>query len=217
VRLVLTPSGQIMPDPEGIAGPMWRITGRAESASVQKVPPWSYGATLDTSKLPPVLARIVERIARLESYPLGPLRDVTINYRTSSVCRLDPHIDPLGDGPNCFVLTLLSGTVLTFSPVSAMRKSTKRAIDPSIFGMQSFTDEDVDCLSRRRGLCHFAGNARYHWAHAIRPGLVLELQDESGQKRMRICEWWGTPEHLLERKDERISIVLSFADPPLPG
>lgn len=31
-------------------------------------------------------------------------------------CRLDPHVDPLKDGGNIFILGLLSPTVLSLSP-----------------------------------------------------------------------------------------------------
>ena len=213
VRLVLQADGSIVPDPEGRPGPMWRVTGRAEDSEVQRLPPWGYGASFVASALPPCLAAMASRIAGLEGYPLGPLRDVTLNLRTSSVCRLDPHVDPLEDGPNGFILTLLSGAVLTFSPVEAVRADPERAGDPAAFGMRSFTDADLDCLLRRRSLCHFSGAARYRWAHAIRPGVAVELRDEAGAPRACICDWWGTTENLLERRDERISIVFSFADP----
>lgn len=212
-RLVLLDDGRIVPDPEGTPGPMWRVTGRSEGGDAQRLPPWDYGATLDPNKLPEELKKVAARISALEGYSVGPLRDVTINLRTSSVCRLDPHVDPLGDGANCFVLTLLSGTVLTFSPVDALRENAARASSPEIFGMRSYTDRDLDCLSRRRALCHFAGDARYRWAHSIRPGLAVELRDASGAPRARICDWWGTREQLMERKEERMSVVFAFADP----
>jgi len=213
VRLVLQDDGSIVPDPAGRPGPMWRVTGRAEDDEMQPPPPWGYGAALNASALPPGLAMVTKRIAALAGYPLGPLRDITLNLRTSRVCRLDPHVDPLEDGPNGFILTLQSGAVLTFSPVDAIRADQKRASNPAVFGMRSFTDNDLDCLLRRRSLCHFSGDARYRWTHAIRPGVVVALQDESGAPRACICDWWGTMENLMERKDDRISLVFSFADP----
>lgn len=213
IRMVLMRDGRIRQDPEGTPGPMWRVTGRPEDGTVQRLPPWGYGKDLDKSRLPPLLAEIVDRLERCGAFSLGPLRDVTINLRNSGVSRLDPHIDPLSDGANCFVLTLLSGTVLTFSPIEAMRRESARACDPSVFGMRSFTDDDVDCIARRRSLIHFSGDARYRWTHAIRPGFVAEIPTSSGEASARILEWWGTREQLLERKDDRISIVFAFADP----
>ncbi|CAK0836681.1 unnamed protein product [Prorocentrum cordatum] len=130
----------IVPDPKGTPGPMRRITGRTEDEARQHPPPWGYGAEFRPEALPLHLSSVVERIRSLEGFPLGPLRDVTINSRTSSVCRLDPHIDPLKDGANCFILTLLSGAVLTFSPVAALRSEADRATNPAAFGMRSFTD-----------------------------------------------------------------------------
>merc|ERR1719229_814972 len=126
----MMPDGRIAPDPKGTPGPMRRITGRTEDETRQRPPPWGYGAEFRPEALPPNIASVVERIQSLEGFPLGPLRDVTINSRTSSVCRLDPHIDPLKDGPNCFILTLLSGAVLTFSPLLALRREVSRATDP---------------------------------------------------------------------------------------
>ncbi len=35
-----------------------------------------------------------DRLRELPGLRLGPLRDVTINYRHSGFLRLDPHLDP---------------------------------------------------------------------------------------------------------------------------
>ena len=112
-------------------------------------------------------------------------------------------LDPLADGASGFILTLLSGAVLTFSPVDALRADAARACDPARFGMESYTDQDVDCLVRRRSICAFANDARYRWTHAMRPGVAVELQQEGGRPVARICDWWGTRQQLMERKEEQ--------------
>lgn len=110
--------------------------------------------------------------------------------------------------------------MITFSPVLALRSEADRATNPAAFGMRSFTDHDVDGILRRRSLVHFAGDARYRWAHSIRPGVAVELSEQDGtETRTRACisDWWGTHANILPRKDERISIIFAFADPWRPA
>lgn len=52
---------------------------------------------------------------------LGPLRDVTLNYRHSYFFRLDPHVDPALDGENVVIVGLDSDTVLTLCPLNFWR------------------------------------------------------------------------------------------------
>ena len=135
-------------------------------------------------------------IEGLEGYPLGPLRDVTVNFRRTVDYQMVPHIDPPGDGPNTFILSLQSAAVLSFSPVGALRDTV---------------DVDrIDCIVPQRTLCHFQGGARYTWTHAIRPPLSNEGDAE-------VYDDWGTWENVMARRPERISVVLAFADPFVEG
>ena len=60
------------------------------------------GMGFDQSKLPPSLQEAVAKIEGLEGYPLGPLRDVTVNFRQTVDYQMVPHIDPPADGPNTY-------------------------------------------------------------------------------------------------------------------
>merc|ERR1719414_1575783 len=82
-------------DGEDGAAASWRITGRDEKKSGLPLAPWGWGKEFDKSKLPAGLRDIASRIERL--YPLGPLRDVTVNVRSSVDYQMVPHIDPIGD------------------------------------------------------------------------------------------------------------------------
>ncbi|KAF5835226.1 hypothetical protein DUNSADRAFT_7715 [Dunaliella salina] len=108
---LLAPSKQLPPVN------MLRITGRPES-EMQRVAPWGYGDGFDESKIPPKLAALVSRVRALPGLRLGPLRDITINYRHSGFLRLDPHIDPALDGENVFIIGVDSDTVLTLCPAA---------------------------------------------------------------------------------------------------
>ena len=92
------------------------MTGRYESPR-QTPAPWGYADDFDESKVPPSLRVVVDRIRSSPDYHVGALRDITINYRHSRFFKLDAHLDPMTDGPHVFILGLLSGTVITFSPV----------------------------------------------------------------------------------------------------
>mmetsp|Transcript_99059 Transcript_99059/g.275807 ORF Transcript_99059/g.275807 Transcript_99059/m.275807 type:complete len:379 (+) Transcript_99059:69-1205(+) len=197
-------------DEEDDAAMSWRITGRDEKQSNLPLAPWGWGATFDKNKLPSGLAEVVSRIENLAGYPLGPIRDVTVNIRSSVDYQMSPHIDPPGDGPNSFVLSLMSGAVVTFSPISALRADPERANDEMEFVQHSFTDEDIDCLVPRRAMYHFSGDARYLWTHAIRPPATRMA--EAG---LEAYERWGTWDKVLRRRKDRAAIIFTFADPPL--
>lgn len=199
-------------DGEEASAASWRITGRDEGKSGLPLAPWGWGVTFDKSKLPSGLALVVSRLENTSGYPLGPIRDVTVNIRSSVDYQMSPHVDPPGDGPNSLVLSLLSGAVVTFSPISALRKAAERANDEDLFTRYSFTDSDLDCLVPQRAIYHFSGNARYLWTHAIRPPATRE-----GESGLEAYERWGTWEKVLRRRKDRAAIIFTFADPPLHG
>uniref|UniRef100_A0A7S1KF66 Uncharacterized protein n=1 Tax=Vitrella brassicaformis TaxID=1169539 RepID=A0A7S1KF66_9ALVE len=119
--------------------------------------------------------------------------------------KLDAHVDPMTDGPHVFILGLLSGTVITFSPVDCPTGVRK---NPAQIARSSWTDSDIDCLFRLRSLVSFSGDARYNLNHGIRAG--VEVLQENGEPL--VCDWWGRLENLLPRREERLSIVFAFAD-----
>ena len=96
---------------------MQRVTGRFESEA-QTLAPWGYGDDFNIDRVPPLLRKTLEKIQDSPHFALGKPRDITLNYRNQYFYRLDPHIDPPKDGGNVFILGLLSGTVLTLSPLS---------------------------------------------------------------------------------------------------
>ncbi|CAK9043604.1 unnamed protein product [Durusdinium trenchii] len=182
-----------------------RATGRPESRDDQVgiVAPWGYGADLDTAQLPKMVRKIVQRLTE-KGYRLGPLRDCTINHRTGSFFMIHPHVDPLTDGPHVFVLGILSGAVLTFTPDGV---AGRRGVEVE---QKSWTDDDLDVLIRRRSIAAFTGDARYHWRHGIRAGMELKAP-ELGAHPV-VCDFWGSMKYILPRKEERFSLVLAFAD-----
>ncbi|CAE7368982.1 gsp-2 [Symbiodinium natans] len=183
----------------------WRLTGRDEKRT-EALAPWGWGSDFDKTKLPPALRRVVSKLEELPGYPLGPIRDVTVNMRSTDDYQMVPHIDPLGDGPNTFVLSLLSSAVVTFSPLAALRAEAERANDDEHFAQHSYTDEDIDCLVPRRAAYSFTGNARYLWTHAVRPSVRPSAEDPETFER------WGTWEKVLRRQPNRAAIIFSFAD-----
>lgn len=181
-----------------------RVTGRPEGQ--KREAPWGYGEDFRLAEVPPETRDLVERIRRLNDtgYALGPVRDVTVNYRSNGFFRLDPHVDPAGDGPTVFILGLLSDTVLTFVPPDARRRQ-----DPVDVARRSWTDEDIDVIMQQRSLVSFSSDARAHWGHAIRGG--MEVTEQSGQKS--VVDFWGSPGFLLRRASDRISVVVAFGEP----
>jgi hypothetical protein len=161
----------------------FRVTGRPE-VSHQIKAPWGYGDDFLLENVPVTIRRVADRIKSHPSFDLSQsqLRDITINYRSNSMFKLDPHIDPSLDGANVFAIGFKSNVVFTFTPDLStddyLRKSTKRVEQPlkirtdeGAICMHSWTDDDIDVLLPPGDLLHFSGDARFKWKHAIRTGL----------------------------------------------
>jgi len=174
-----------------------RLTGRPEMNG-QKCAVWGYANNFDRTKLTPNLRKFLERVEKTRGYKLGKIRDVTINYRKNGWHRIDPHVDPLKDGPNNFVLSLGSDSVLTLIP-----PSTKFSKDQAHIAENSFTGRDIDILNEKNSMLFLFGNARFRCPHGIRNGVI---HPETGQ----MCDWFGGKDNLIPRGDERISVVLAF-------
>lgn len=192
---------------EAASSASWRMTGRDEKKTDLPLAPWGWGKDFHESKLPSGLRSVVEKLQSLPGYPLGPIRDVTVNIRSSDDYQMVPHVDPLLDGPNSFVLSLLSSAVVTFSPIATLRTEIERANDDEQYAQHSYTDDDIDCLVPRRAIYHFAGNARYLWTHAVRPSV------SAGDGTDGTFERWGTWDKVLRREKNRAAIIFTFADP----
>eukprot|EP00667_Euglena_gracilis_P013715 EG_transcript_14167 len=194
-----------------------RLTGRFEGQPAGAAP-WGYGDTFDEAALPPTVRTIARRIQSHPGFDLGPLRDVTVNCRHGAYFRLDPHLDPPGDGENVFILGLLSDTVLTFSPVGHPQQTEQTTI-----GERSWTREDIDCVSRRRGLLHFCGPARHAWYHGTRQGVATPASQPTLWDRLwgrdpsanapPLMDWFGTPDAIVPRGTQRVSLVFAFRHP----
>ncbi|KAG2427968.1 hypothetical protein HXX76_011955 [Chlamydomonas incerta] len=157
---------------------MLRVTGRPEHAAQRR--PWGYGDELDESSLPPSIKAAADRLRALPGLRLGRLRDVTINYRHSGFLRLDPHLDPAGDGENVFVLSVDAPSVLTLSPANWYRltrllgwlgaderEQVRREAE-----RQSWTRHDIDVLVPPGAALHLSGDARWKWMHGTRLGVA---------------------------------------------
>uniref|UniRef100_A0A7S0E4S5 Uncharacterized protein n=1 Tax=Hanusia phi TaxID=3032 RepID=A0A7S0E4S5_9CRYP len=177
-----------------------RCTGRQEFPE-QSAAPWGYGDDFQVDKVPPALRAILKSIQDSQSFCVGKPRDLTINRRTNGFFKLDPHLDPVLDGENVFILNLLSNAVITFVPPGEFQRK-----DPVQIALRSWTDQDVDVLMKHRTLVLFSGKSRNSWRHAIRTGLQVEIQ--GGQEVL--CDWWGTPKNLVRRSNDRISLVFAF-------
>ena len=59
---------------------------------------------------------LAAKVATCGAFCVGPARDLTINIRDNSFFQLDPHVDPMDDGPDVFILGLESSVVVTFTP-----------------------------------------------------------------------------------------------------
>jgi len=139
----------------------------------------------------------------------GPVRDITVNYRSHSFFRLDPHVDPAEDGNNVFILGLLSDVVLSFVPPdNVLSPGFLRRTEAATIAENSWTDKDIDVLLQQRSLVHFCGDARWRWGHAIRGGLEV---DENGKRT--VVDWWGRQDFFIRRSPTRISVVVAFQDP----
>ncbi|GFR47565.1 hypothetical protein Agub_g9290 [Astrephomene gubernaculifera] len=190
---------------------MLRVTGRPEHEQQRR--PWGYGDTLDEAALPPAIKATADRIRAIPGLRLGRLRDVTINWRHSSFLRLDPHLDPAGDGENIFILSVDGPAVLTLCPhnwfkltrwlsmltFADEREQVKRESE------RSWTSQDIDVLLPAGSLLHISGDARWKWTHGTRLG--VEAPDGS------LLQWFGRPEERFGPTGERHSVVFAFAAP----
>ena len=195
-----------------------RVTGRPE-LTTQNRAPWGYGDDFRIDSVPTVILNIANKIqndANFGSLKPQTLRDITINYRSHSMFKLDPHCDPASDGQNVFILGLLSDVVLTFTPPDALEGrrlaleagfhdpgGTRRTTADAI-ALRSWTDHDIDVLLTKNSLVHFTGPAKTIWKHAIRIGV------DAGEPYNGICDWFGSINTLVKRNPERISIVFAF-------
>jgi len=201
-----------------------RVTGRFERPD-QPLAPWGYGDDFDAEALPAVLRKLAERARatinrhsddeeRTPLPALGPLRDVTINRRRDGYFRLDPHLDPVKDGPNVCIVGLLSDTVLTLSPVGPPDSTT---CDQEAVSMNSWDPADVDVLATIGTLVHLSGKARTELHHGIRLGVSRRQLSEAGitVDGDVLYDWWGALRYPIKRSGERISIVFAFGEPSL--
>jgi hypothetical protein len=181
-----------------------RVTGRYERPE-QQCAPWGYGDDLRHDALPPAIRALADQLHAHPGFALGALRDVTINARSDGFFKLDPHVDPLADGPNVIIANLLSDVVLTFTPVKPAEGIATRSAAVEV-GQSSWTDADVDLLLQRRSVVLFSGPARSSWMHAIRAGVLVDVDG-----REKVADWWGQLDYLIARQPDRISIVFAFA------
>jgi len=176
---------------------------------------------------------MLERIQNSPHFCLGKPRDITINHREKYFYRLDPHVDPVKDGGNVFILGLLSDTVLTLSPTSrTMHPDQHKTMDPrKVAEVSWLPGKDIDVDLPARALLHLSGDARYTWCHGIRLGVThpqiedfylgAELPEEArvvegeGGKEggVPLWDWWGSVKNLRRRGPERLSVIFAFADP----
>ena len=205
--------GEIKSTSSGVVNNI-RVTGRMEKPyeeGVASPPPWSYGDAFDRAELPSSMEMLADRISTSGAFHVGELRDITINGRAKSFFQLDPHVDPAEDGPDVFILSLLSSAVLTFTPpddVLARLQGKRHQLGPEV-GLKSWTTHDIDVLVQPGTLLHFSRAARYDWKHAIRAGLQVEAPNEPPF----VCDWWGKNDYLLRRNEQRWSVVMAFGSP----
>ncbi|PNW82794.1 hypothetical protein CHLRE_06g294500v5 [Chlamydomonas reinhardtii] len=172
---------------------MLRVTGRPEHAAQRR--PWGYGDDLDEAALPTSIKAAADRLRALPGLRLGRLRDVTINYRHSGFLRLDPHLDPEGDGENVFVLSVDAPSVLTLSPVRWYRLTRllgwlgadEREQVQRESERDSWTRHDIDVLVPPGAALHISGDARWKWMHGTRLG-VAPAGASGGEARARVSE-----------------------------
>eukprot|EP00127_Corallochytrium_limacisporum_P004587 Clim_evm1s169 gene=Clim_evmTU1s169 len=181
-----------------------RVTGRHEDAD-QITAPWGYADKFKKTEVPPMLYLVMTRLMQSKDFSLGKPRDISVNHRKGALFKLDPRCNPQEDGPNIFVLNLLSPLVITFSPLNPQRSQIRK--DPAHICLKSWTDEDIDVLFQPRSLVHFTAEARSNWQHGIRVG-VLADEPYNG-----ICDWFGSVRNLVARHEERFSVVFTFGAP----
>lgn len=204
---------------------VFRVTGRPE-VDGQKIAPWGYGDNFNIDLVPPVLRKLISKIGDTPHFAetddvasSSKLRDITINFRSNAMFKMDPHIDPSEDGSHILHIGLGSDVVFTLTPdTSQLKKYAKpegtkydiklplniRTVQSAI-DTRSWTSEDIDALMKRKSLLYICGDARYEWKHAIRSGVDV------GAPVNGICDWWGDINDSLVRRDnERVSIVLGY-------
>lgn len=198
---------------------MLRVTGRPERQDwmpeQQRVPEWGYGDDFTKDKLPAPLRVLVERLENSTDFDLGPLRDVTLNYRQDYFLRLDPHVDPLLDGKNIFIVGFLSPQVLTLTSVGHPHSVMMDQRQVSAYSWAP--GRDLDVLMRPRTLVHLHGKARDELNHGVRLGVDAKLLGQLGVKPPEapagcLYDWWGSNRHPVPRGEERLSVVFAFAD-----
>lgn len=215
--LYLKSTGSQKSETSNIAVDSYRVTGRPEVLHQTKAP-WGYGDHFELHNVPAAIRNIATKIQSSTQFNVktSKLRDITVNYRTKSMFRLDPHVDPAEDGDNVFVIGFKSDVVFTFTPdissasylaSSAAQRGFKPLVvrtDEQAIALRSWTDDDLDVLLEQRDLLHFTGDARQLWKHAIRSGLDV------GPPFDCICDWWGDLNNLSRRSPDRVSIVFAF-------
>jgi hypothetical protein len=207
-----------------------RVTGRPE-VEEQKIAPWGYGDTFQINNVPTSLKQLIQKITNTEYFngkiTQSALRDITINYRSDGMFKLDPHIDPHDDGSTILHVGLGSDVVFTLTPdldqlkeLAKMYKKNNNSNPPIKYDMRlpmsirtvqaaidtrSWTSEDIDAMFKRKSLLSISGDARYEWKHGIRAGVV------AGPPIDGVCDWWGDIESDVNKRDsERVSIVLGY-------
>ncbi|KAJ1476374.1 hypothetical protein T484DRAFT_3108834 [Baffinella frigidus] len=182
-----------------------RVTGRPE-IEAEHIAPWGYGDNFDYSRVPPALLQLVRKVEALHGYEeLGKCRDITLDFRDQSFFKLDPGIDPADDGSHIVSLALLSDAVVTFIPPIGPNATARY---PAEVAMQSWTVDDFDVLSKRRGVVCYSGDARWLWRHAVRIGVEVPEPEQC------VCDWWGSRNILLRRGEQRITVDLAFQGSP---
>lgn len=198
---------------------MLRVTGRPERQpwmpEQQRQPGWGYGATLRPEKLPPPIKVLADRLAQSPHFGLGPLRDVTLNYRRGHFFRLDPHLDPATDGRNVFIIGFLSPQVLSLTTAGPPQSVT---MDQRQVGAHSWRPgEDIDALMQPRTLVHLSGRARDELKHGVRIGVDARQLKALGVEPPPappgcLFDWFGSNRSPIARGEERLSVVFAFAD-----
>mmetsp|Transcript_10583 Transcript_10583/g.14701 ORF Transcript_10583/g.14701 Transcript_10583/m.14701 type:complete len:97 (-) Transcript_10583:73-363(-) len=82
---------------------------------------------------------------------------------------------------------------------------------------RSWHEGDIDILVPRKSLVHLHGPARDAWKHGIRigidPRIQLQTEQTFDKHGAKLWDWFGNARNLVERNNERYSIVFAFEDP----
>jgi len=179
-----------------------RVTGRPEGDA--PVAPWGFGDQFRMESVPDALRFVVEEILDSPKWAVGKPRHLTINRRENSFFKLEPQLDPVGDGECVFIVCLLSNSVITLCPPGEFDRRR-----PAEISLESWTDQDVDVLMRRRSMLLLSGMSRNIWRHGIRKGVQVETETD-GNKDLAVCDWWGKKQNLVRRSPQMLSITLAF-------